>query len=162
MAVALSFAFLLLADVRADPPSDDRPGPAAAGAGFGPRLRAIGLIGWVWIVLQGIFGGDSAGDVTTLFLWVYGWVGVAAVSALVGPIWHWLDPFATLFDIGAAVARRLGIRGWDAGGLPGAARSLAGRRRARVLRLARARRGRRRTELALHRPRRLHRRSPSR
>ena len=117
MAVALSFAFLLLADVRADPPS-------ATGTGrLPPRwlrtgLRALGLIGWGWIVLQGIFGGDSAGDVSSLFLWVYGWVGVAAVSALIWPVWHWLDPFTTLFDIGAAVARRVGIQGWDAADYP--------------------------------------------
>lgn len=110
--VALSFAFLLLADVRAEPPSTDDPGRGS------PRwlrvgLRAAGLIGWVWIVVQGVAGGTSAGDVTTLFLWVYGWVGLALISALVGPIWHWLDPFATLFDIGAGIARRLGIGGWD-------------------------------------------------
>jgi hypothetical protein len=115
--VALSFAFLLLADVRAEPPSTDDPGrlPPVWVRG---ALRAIGLIGWVWIVAQGIAGGTSAGDVTTLFLWVYGWVGVAVLSALVGPIWHWLNPFATLFDIGAAIARRLGIRGWDAADYP--------------------------------------------
>lgn len=117
MAVALSFAFLLLADVRADPPAPSGPGrlpPAWLRMG----LRAVGLIGWSWIILQGIFGGDSAGDVSTLFLWVYGWVGIAIVSALVGPIWHWLDPFATLFDIGAAVARRIGIHGWDPADYP--------------------------------------------
>jgi hypothetical protein len=110
--VALSFAFLLLADVRAEPPRTNDPGrmpPAWLRSG----LRAIGLIGWSWIVVQGIFGGSSAGDVTTLFLWIYGWVGVAALSALVGPVWHWLDPFATLFDIGAGVIGRLGIGGWD-------------------------------------------------
>jgi hypothetical protein len=117
MAVALSFAFLLLADVRADPPS-----PTGTGR-LPPRwlrtlLRALGLIAWSWIALQGIFGGESTGEVSTLFLWVYGWVGVAAISALVGPIWHWLDPFSTLFDIGAAAARRLGIRGWDAADYP--------------------------------------------
>jgi hypothetical protein len=117
MAVALSFAFLLLADVRADP-------PAAPGTGRLPPawlrtgLRIVGLIGWSWIIAQGVLGGDSSGDVSTLFLWVYGWVGVAMVSALVGPIWHWLDPFATLFDIGAAVAARLGIRGWDPAAYP--------------------------------------------
>jgi hypothetical protein len=117
MAVALSFAFLLLADVRADPPPAPGPGRLPP-AWLRTALRTIGLIGWAWIVLQGIFGGESNGDVSTLFLWVYGWVGVAAVSALVGPMWHWLDPFATLFDIGAAVARRLGIRGWDAADYP--------------------------------------------
>ncbi len=139
MAVALSFAFLLLADVRADP-------PAAAGPGRLPPawlrygLRAVGLIGWSWIIVQGILGGESAGDVSTLFLWVYGWVGVAIVSAFVCPIWHWLDPFATLYDIGAAVAGRRRHPWLGSGGVPGPLRSLAGRYRPRVLRLARARR----------------------
>jgi hypothetical protein len=110
IAVGLSFAFLLVADVRADP-------PVLAGGRVPPRwlrllLRAIGLIGWIWVVAQGIVGGTSAGDVTTLFLWVYGWVGLAMLSAFVGPVWHWLDPFTTLHDLGAAVLRRLGVRGW--------------------------------------------------
>jgi hypothetical protein len=112
LTVALSFAFLLLADVRADPPPRTEEGhlpPRWARMG----LRAIGLIGWIWIVAQGIVEGSGAGDVTTLFLWVYGWVGIAILSALVGPIWHWLDPFATLFDIGAAIARRAGVRSWE-------------------------------------------------
>jgi len=117
MTVALSFAFLLLADVRADPPD-------TTGRTFQPpawlrtALRVIGLVGWIWIVLQGIAGGSSAGDVTTLFLWVYGWVGVAMVSALIFPIWHWLDPFTTIFDIGAAGARAVGLKGWDAAAYP--------------------------------------------
>ena len=78
----------------------------------------MGLIGWLWIVAQGIAGGTSSAEVATLFLWVYGWVGVAAISALVGPIWHWLDPFSTLFDIGAWVVRRLGVRPWDLADYP--------------------------------------------
>jgi hypothetical protein len=110
IAVGLSFAFLLIADVRAEPPVT---GPGRVP----PRwlrgvLRAIGLIGWLWIVAQGIAGGNGAGDVTTLFLWVYGWVGVAMLSAFVGPVWHWLDPFTTLHDLGAALLRRLGVQGW--------------------------------------------------
>jgi hypothetical protein len=56
--------------------------------------------------------------VATLFLWVYGWVGVAALSALVGPVWEWLDPFATIHDILAWVLRRAGVRGWVPGELP--------------------------------------------
>ena len=117
LTVALSFAFLLIADVRADPPSTGSPGrlpPASIRYG----LRAVGLIGWLWIVAQGIAGGNSAGDVSTLFLWVYGWVGLALLSAFVGPVWHWLSPFATLFDLGSGVMRRLGIRGWDAAEYP--------------------------------------------
>lgn len=116
IAVGLSFAFLLIADVRADPP--------VAGPGRVPPrwlravLRAIGLIGWLWIVAQGIAGGNGAGDVTTLFLWVYGWVGLAMVSAFAGPAWHWIDPFTTIHDLGAALLRRLGVGGWDVAEYP--------------------------------------------
>jgi hypothetical protein len=110
IAVGLSFAFLLIADIRAEPP--------ATTAGRVPPaplrllLRAIGLIGWLWIVAQGIAGGTGSGDVTSLFLWVYGWVGLAMLSAFVGPVWHWLDPFTTIHDLGARLARRLGVHGW--------------------------------------------------
>jgi hypothetical protein len=116
IAVGLSFAFLLIADVRAEPP--------VTGAGRVPPrwlrglLRAIGLIGWLWIVAQGHAGGNGAGDVTTLFLWVYGWVGLAMLSAFVGPVWHWLDPFTTIHDLGAGLLRRLAVRGWDVADYP--------------------------------------------
>ncbi len=109
--VALSFVFVIVRDVRAAPPALDAPGslpPAWLRLG----LRAIGLIGWAWIVAQGIAGGSSDGDVATLFLWVYGWVGLAIVCAIIGPAWHFLDPFSTLHDLAAAVLRRLGVRGW--------------------------------------------------
>ncbi|HET9345032.1 MAG TPA: hypothetical protein VFO05_04950 [Candidatus Limnocylindrales bacterium] len=112
LTVGLSFAFVMLADVRAEPPPPPGPAkPPPAWLRYG--LRAIGLIGWSWIVLQGILGGQSAGDVKTLFLWVYGWVGIAIVSAVIGPVWHWLDPFSTLHDIGARAARAVGIKGWE-------------------------------------------------
>jgi hypothetical protein len=116
LTVALSFAFLLLADVRSEAPP--RRGGSVPPTWVRYPLRAIGLIGWIWIVVQGIAGGTSAGDVSTLFLWVYGWVGVAMLSALVGPVWNWLDPFATLFDIGAAIVRRFDVATWDAADYP--------------------------------------------
>ena len=110
--VALSFAFVIVRDVRAAAP------PATGPAHLPPAplryaLRAAGLIGWAWIVAQGLAGGSSDGSVATLFLWVYGWVGIALVSAAIGPAWHFLDPFSTLYDLGAAVVGRLGIAGWD-------------------------------------------------
>ncbi len=109
--VALSFIFVLVRDVRAD-----RPEPQGAG-GLPPLwvragLRTLGLLAWAWIVAQGILGGASDGAVASLFLWVYGWVGIAMLSVAIGPVWHFLDPFSTLHDIGAAVIRRLGIDGW--------------------------------------------------
>src|SRR5437773_4109556 len=62
-AVGLSFAFLLIADVRAEPPitTGGRVPPLALRF----LLRAIGLIGWIWIVAQGIAGGTGTGEVTT-------------------------------------------------------------------------------------------------
>lgn len=110
MAVALSFAFVILRDVRA--PADPPTGTVTVSRPLVLGLRGIGLTGWIWIVAQTIVGGSSDADVSSLFLWVYGWVGLAAVSAFVGPIWSWLDPFATLFDLGAAMLRRLNITGW--------------------------------------------------
>jgi hypothetical protein len=115
--VALSFAFVITRDVRAAAPREDAPGtlpPAIIRRG----LQAIGLVAWAWIIAQGLAGGSSDGDVSTLFLWVYGWVGVAIVSAIVGPVWQFLDPFSTLHDAGAWVLRRLGVASWDPADYP--------------------------------------------
>lgn len=111
IAVALSFAFVLLRDV--DPPSSVPRDTRAVPTPLVLVLRAIGLLAWFWIVAQTLIGGSSDADVSSLFLWVYGWVVVALLSALVGPVWAWLDPFTTLHDLGAAILRRLGVGGWE-------------------------------------------------
>jgi hypothetical protein len=116
LAVALSFAFVLLRDLSFETPpagrSRSQPRPLAM------LLRVIGLVGWLWILAQGIAGGSSTADVAILFIWIYTWVGVALVSALVGPIWFWLDPFSTIHDIGAWLAARLGVRSWASAEYP--------------------------------------------
>ncbi len=114
--VALSFLFVLARDMRAaaEPASRVVTVPRALRV----ALRLIGLAGWSWILLQGLAGGSSAAAVAPLFLWVYGWVGLATISALVGPIWEWLDPFATIHDLLAWPLRRLGIRGWRPSPIP--------------------------------------------
>ena len=114
--VALSFLFVLARDMRAVPTADTR--AVAVPLALRVALRVLGLAGWSWIMLQGLAGGSSAAAVASLFLWVYGWVGIAVISALVGPVWEWLDPFATLHDILAWVLRRAGIRGWRASPVP--------------------------------------------
>ena len=114
--VALSFAFVITRDVRAAP-HIDAPGslpPAIIRRG----LQAIGLLAWAWIIAQGLSGGSSDGDISTLFLWAYGWVGVAILSAIAGPLWQFLDPFSTLHDIGAWVLSRLSVASWDLAGYP--------------------------------------------
>ncbi len=115
--VALSFAFVLLRDLRADATLLDAPRTSAPRA-LRYVLRAIGLVGWLWIVAQGVLGGSGDGDVATLFVWVYTWVGVAVVSALLYPVWQWIDPFSTLHDIGAWIVRRLGIGAWEVADYP--------------------------------------------
>jgi hypothetical protein len=115
--VALSFAFVIVRDVRAAPPILDQRGELPS-ALLRYGLRAIGLFGWLWIVAQGIAGGSSDGDVSSLFLWVYGWVGLAIICAIVGPAWQFLDPFSTLHDLAAGLLRALHIQGWDVADYP--------------------------------------------
>jgi len=117
--VALSFIFVIVRDVRAAPPDLTAEGHLPP-AWIRWPLRALGLVGWTWIVAQGIAGGSSDGDVATLFLWVYGWVGLAIVCAIIGPAWQFLDPFSTIHDIGAAILRALHIEGWDVADYPSA------------------------------------------
>lgn len=112
LTVGLSFAFVLLRDVRAETTTTEAPGRLPP-AWLRYTLRAVGLVAWLWILAQGIAGGSSDANVATLFLRVYGWVGLAMVAAVIGPAWHWLDPFSTLYDIGAAVLRHLNVRGWS-------------------------------------------------
>jgi hypothetical protein len=115
--VALSFIFVLVRDVRAERPDTSAPGRLPP-AWLRILLRLVGLVAWAWIIVQGIAGGTSAAEVASLFLWVYGWVALAAISALVGPVWHYLDPFSSLFDIGAWVIRRLGVSAWEVSTYP--------------------------------------------
>jgi hypothetical protein len=117
--VALSFAFVIVRDVRAAAPDLTADGHLPP-AWLRLPLRVIGLVGWAWIIAQGIAGGSSDGDVAPLFLWIYGWVGLAIVSAVIGPIWQFLDPFSTIHDIGAALLRALHIRGWSLADYPAA------------------------------------------
>ena len=112
-AVGLSFVFVLAREVGSAGPDESGAGEFAAGrrvpAALRTTLRLVGLIGWAWMMVQGALGGESDAEVSRLFTWVYGWVGVALVSAFVFPIWTWLNPFSTLHDLGAGVLRRLGV-----------------------------------------------------
>jgi hypothetical protein len=121
-AVALSFFFVAISDPG--PPVDEHP----EGVMHLPRwlvlfVRGLGLFGWLWIVVQAIIGGSSDADVSYLFLWIYGWVGLAVISAAAGPLWSYIDPFSTLHDLGAAALRRLRIQGLEAQRYPGRLRT---------------------------------------
>jgi len=117
--VGLSFLFVIVRDVRAAPPDLTAAGHLPP-AWIRYPLRVLGLVGWGWIVAQGLAGGTSDGDVASLFLWVYGWVGLAILCALVGPVWQFLDPFSTIHDLFAALLRALHIQGWEIADYPAA------------------------------------------
>lgn len=119
LAVAMSFVFVML--------RSSGPQPSAASEESPPRtvprwlralLRTLGIVAWVWIVAQTLFGGAGDGDVASLFLWNYGWVGVALISALVGPAWAWIDPFTRLHRGLGWIGRRLGLSGGEPGEWP--------------------------------------------
>jgi hypothetical protein len=108
VAVALSFVFVAISDGSPTPESE----PGRIRVIWRPvrwLLRLVGLTAWAWIMLQTLAGGSSDAEVASLLLWVYGWIGLALVSALLGPAWAWLDPFSTLYDLIAAVFRPTGL-----------------------------------------------------
>jgi hypothetical protein len=115
IAVAMSFAFVMLRNPAPPARRSEVAEPRRLPAWLRGGLRLLGLLAWLWIVAQAISGGSGDADVASLFLWVYGWVGLALISAVLGPVWPWLDPFSTLHMILSGIARRLGLGG-DGGG----------------------------------------------
>ncbi len=112
LAVAVSFAVALGRGGPGTSPAATSGASHTVPAVVRLALAALGLIGWGWIVIQAaIVGSTSEGDVASLFLWVFGWVGLAIVAAAIGPAWAWLDPFSSLQRIGAALLRAAGLRG---------------------------------------------------
>ena len=117
LAVAMSFVFIMLRNAPA-PRDDVSTTPRPVPRWLRLTLQAVGLLGWLWIVVQTLGGGSGDGDVASLFLWVYGWVGLALISALGGPIWSWIDPFSTIHRMLSAAAGRLGISGGESAPYP--------------------------------------------
>lgn len=123
-AVALSFAFVLFRSGAEPSRRASNRRSIEIPRWLRGLLQALGVIGWAWVVLQGITGGfGDAADAPSLILWIYGWVGLSLVSAFIGPAWRWIDPFTTIFDALAAVGGRLGLRGPDAIPYPAVLRS---------------------------------------
>ncbi|MEP7361024.1 MAG: hypothetical protein ABI744_05525 [Chloroflexota bacterium] len=116
-AVGMSFVFVILRNAPA-PKTEVSGTPRTLPRWLRVTLQAIGLVGWLWIVAQTFFGGAGDGDVASLFLWVYGWVALALISALLGPVWSWIDPFSTIHAILSGVTRRAGISGGESAHYP--------------------------------------------
>ena len=109
LAVAMSFVFVSLRQQSKPASVEVRPAREVSRFIRWP-LRALGIAAWVWIMVQAFFGGsDPSADVGQIFLWIYGWIGVALISALLGPVWAWLDPFSTMHMALVGGGRRLGL-----------------------------------------------------
>ncbi|GIF03977.1 hypothetical protein [Actinoplanes siamensis] len=74
----------------------ERPVPAAI---WLPALRVVVLLLSLYLVGNALFGPrDSANPVAhALFVWL--WVGVVPLSALLGPVWRAVNPLRTLFRL---------------------------------------------------------------
>lgn len=117
LAVAMSFVFVILRNAPA-PKQETNGATRLVPRWLRLTLQAIGLIAWLWIVVQSLGGGSGDGDVASLFLWVYGWVALALISALGGPIWSWIDPFSTIHSLLSALAGRLRMSGGQSAPYP--------------------------------------------
>lgn len=110
LAVAVSFAFVILRNPR--PPDETRSRSREVPVWLRRLLSLIGLVAWLWIIAQTAVGvGSGDADVASLFVWVYGWVGLGLISSLIGPAWAWIDPFTTLHRILGWLGRRLRLAG---------------------------------------------------
>lgn len=117
LAVAMSFVFVTLRNAPSaeEPPQAE---PRHVPAWLRALLGGVGVLAWVWVVAQTFFGGSGDGDVASLFLWVYGWVALALVSALIGPGWAWIDPFSTLHRGLSFLGDRIGFGGSEPADYP--------------------------------------------
>jgi hypothetical protein len=70
-------------------------------------VRLVGLAFFAWVAAAALLGIDDALNPTAGVVFVLFWVGtVAFASALLGPVWRWLNPVRTVYLLGAAALRR--------------------------------------------------------
>jgi hypothetical protein len=67
-----------------------------------PRLRAllvtVALLLTAWTLMALVFGMDDAINPVPYVVYVWLWVGLAALSLVFGPIWAWLNPIRWMHD----------------------------------------------------------------
>lgn len=108
-AVAVTFVVAALLARRPDPGrgaaggvavlawSGDSPAPVRLA---GAILRALVVAALVLVVVAGLAGTQQTfKNIAPVAVWVIWWVGLAFLSALLGDVWRWLNPFATVFAL---------------------------------------------------------------
>ena len=114
-AVAGSFVVTALMARRAsDQPYSVRPASNALAGIARTTLRVIGLMWWYGAIGVGFLVGDIS-PLPAVLLWVFIWVALPIVAAVVGNPWPSLSPFRTTFAGLDWVARRLGAERLELG-----------------------------------------------
>ena len=107
-AVGASFVVTALMARRAsDRPYPVRPISEALAGAARTLLRVIGLVWWYGAIGVGFLVGDIS-PLPAVLLWVFIWVGLPIVAALIGNPWPSLSPFRTTFAALDWIARRMG------------------------------------------------------
>jgi len=61
----------------------------------------VGVLSLVTVVTTGLFGAqDPLRNPSAYLVWIYLWVALLIISALLGNLWNYLNPFAALYDLG--------------------------------------------------------------
>jgi hypothetical protein len=107
-AVAASFVLTARTARRAsDPAYETRPIPEELAGTVRPVLRVVGLAWWYGAIGVGFLVGDIS-PLPAVLLWVFTWVALPIVAAVLGNPWPSLSPFRTTFAGLDWLARRLG------------------------------------------------------
>ena len=98
-------------------------------------LGALGLGLFVVVFAAALVGERSVGtNIAPTFIWVIFWLGLVPLTILFGNVWAWLNPWRAAADVVAWCWRPGAARVGAAVHVPGAARPLAGRVPALLLR----------------------------
>lgn len=114
-ALVVTFAVVAVAwrTPRFDPAKPGRDLPqwvtsAVDSPGIRRVLAAVVLIATVWIVVAAIWGPQDSDNALPGAFYVLLWVGLVAVSVVVGPIWRVISPVRTVWRLGT-MRRRGGV-----------------------------------------------------
>ena len=97
--IVLALSFVALSVLWPEP----RLQSPVAGRVLGPRmawlivaLAVAGAIGLALVVVAGVFGGDRRSNAAGVLVWVYFWLVIPFLGAIVGDLWRHLSPWRTM------------------------------------------------------------------